>query len=244
MKEIVGSTAEEKRLIKAIQKAGGALDNGVIGTDTMITIAILIGALKEPVAVEMYSQPTVVAPDLIPFDPNGAIKNYQYTVSGSFTQDGAPCSILVNRGKVVFGQSCHYWTTGRPESVLYKLNDGSLWVKRVHQVSELPGGVKWAVGGMGLLDNWNPQVEGFDGDQIGVQRKTGHVVLGYKLGYVYGVCFKNHTAAEVNRICRDNFKFKGAIMLDGGTPFAYNLAHMTYGLTKPCGYALQFTRRD
>lgn len=246
MREIVGSTAEETRLIKAIQRKGGALDNGVIGTDTLSTLAILIGALTEPVAVTMYGQPTVIAPDLIPFDPNGTIAPYGYTISGSFTQPSgvAPASILVNRGQVVFGQSCHYWQYGKPESVIYKLIDGRLGIKRVYQVSELPSGVKWAVGGMGLLQNWAPHIEGFDGDQIGVQRKTGHTVLGYKLGMLYGVCFQNHTSEQINRICRDNFKFDAAIQLDGGTPFCYNLKHMTYGLTKPCGYALQFIKGD
>ena len=244
MKEFVGQTAEEKKLFKMIQRRAGALDNGVIGTDTMISIAILIGALTEPVAVTMYGQPTVVAPDLIPFDPNGTIRNYEYTTLGSFTEPsgGAPCSILVNRGRVVFGQSCHYWTTGTPESVIFKRKSGQLGIKRVHQVSELQADIKWAVGGMGLGDLWSPTIEGFTGIQEGALRKTGHVVLGYKLGAVYGVCFQNHTAEQLNLIVRNNFKFDAAIMLDGGSPFCYNLKHMTNGLTKQCGYALQFTK--
>jgi len=243
MQEIIGSTAEEKKMVKAIQRAIGALDNGVIGTDTMTSIAARVGSDCWPLAVKMYGQPTVIAPSVIPFDPNGTIRGYEYTISGSFTEPSgvAPCSILANRGKVVFGQSCHYWTTGHPESVIFQTSDGALWVKRVYQVVELPPDIKWAVGGMGLLSLYNPNAEGFTGIQASALRRTTHSVLGYKNGLVYGICFLNHTAEELNQIVRDRFKLDAAIMLDGGSPFCYNLKNMTYGLSKPCGYAIQFT---
>ena len=44
MKEITGSTIEEKKMIKAIQRKLGALDNGVVGNQTMSDIAIAVGA--------------------------------------------------------------------------------------------------------------------------------------------------------------------------------------------------------
>ena len=242
MQEITGSTAEEKRLIKAIQRAIGALDNGVIGTDTMTSIAARVGADCWPIAVKRYGQPTVIAQSVIPFDPNGTIRGYEYTISGSFTEPSGvtPCSILVDRGKVVFGQACHYWTDRKPESVIFQTATGKLGAKRVLQVSELPLDIRWAVGGMGLLGLYNPVEEGFTGIQASALRKTTHTVLGFKNGLVYGICFLNHTAEELNSIVRDRFKLDAAIMLDGGSPFCYNLAHMTSGLSKPCGYAIQF----
>ena len=39
MNDVKYSTEEEKRLIKAIQKAIGAYDNGIIGTQTLTDIA-------------------------------------------------------------------------------------------------------------------------------------------------------------------------------------------------------------
>ena len=245
MNEIVGSTAEEKRLIKAIQRAMGILDNGVIGTDTMTSIGIKVGADAFPVAVVMYGQPTVIAKDLIPFDPNGPISGYAYTLSGSFTWPAGeqPCSILVNRGVVERGAACHEWRD-QPETVIYKLYDGRLGVKRVKTVAELPNNVKWAVGGMGLLKNYDPVTEGFTGDQAGALRKTGHTVLGYKNSYLYGICFQNHSAEQINQIVRDNFKLDAAIKMDGGSVFGYNLAHMRNRTDWRYGYAVQFIKGD
>ena len=243
MQEITGSTAEEKRLIKAIQKAMGILDNGVIGTDTMTSLAIKVGADAFPVAVTMYGCPTVVAKDLIPFDPNGPIAPYAYSISGSFTWPSGdmPCSILVNRGVVVHSYACHKYRD-QPETVLYKLYDGRLGTKRVLTIAELPDGVKWAVGGMGLLKNYDPVVEGFTGDQAGVLRKTGHTVLGYKNGRVYGVCFANHTSEQINKIVKEKFMLEGAIQMDGGSVYGYNLAHMRNRIDWRYGYAIQFIK--
>lgn len=244
MKEIVGATSEEVKMIKAIQKKMGILDNGIVGTDTMSSIAEKIGADCFPLAVKMYGCPTVIAKTCIPFDPDGPIRNYPYTMSGSFTWPSGvnPCSILVNRGKVVCGQSCHYWQYGKPESVIYQTSDGKLGIKRVKTVSELPSNLIFAVGGMGLLGNYDPEAEGFTGEQAGVLRKTGHTVLAYKNGYLYGVCFPNHTSAQINQICRDKFMFEAAIQLDGGSVYYYNLADMTRAINTICGYAIRFVK--
>jgi len=242
MREIIGATAEENKLIKAIQKKMKILDNGVIGTDTMTSIAATLGADCFPIAITMYGCPTVVGKKVIPFNPRGGIQNWSYTMSGSFTEPRFeyPCSICVNEGSILFAQACHYWTEGKPESAIYQMPDGSFGIKRVLQISELPNGFLWAVGGMGLLDNWAPEVEGFDGSQSGVHRRTGHIVLGYKNGLIYGVAFKNHTSRELNSICRDYFMFEGAILLDGGSVFQYNIGPFQKDVKQRCGYAIQF----
>ena len=133
-------------------------------------------------------------------------------ISGSFSWQGAPCSILVHDGKVVRDWSCHY---PRPESVLYKTRDGAVRIARVSSAAAL-GDVVWAVGGMGLLGNYNPAAEGFTGAYSDVLRKTNHTVLGYKGGMLYGVYCRSMTAQQVNALCRDKLKLEYAVMLDGG----------------------------
>ena len=44
MKDVVGSTSGEVRMIKAIQRSVGALDNGWIGNQTLSDIAAKLGA--------------------------------------------------------------------------------------------------------------------------------------------------------------------------------------------------------
>ena len=94
MREITGSTKEEVKMLKSIQQAMGILDNAIVGNDTISSIAIKLGADCFPLAVTMYGCPTVIAKNIKPFDPNGGIAKFPYTISGSFTHPtgGAPCS--------------------------------------------------------------------------------------------------------------------------------------------------------
>ena len=61
MKDVVGSTSEEVRMIKAIQRSVGALDNGWIGNQTLSDIAAKLGADCFPLNVELYGQPAILA---------------------------------------------------------------------------------------------------------------------------------------------------------------------------------------
>lgn len=221
MREVVGSTSEEKRLITAIQQKIGAYANGVIGCQTLSDIAIAVDASCWPLNIELYSQPTIIAKDIDPFNPMGPLaKN---CISGSFSDGYQPCSVLIQNGKVICWSSCHY-QQGKPESVLYKTKDGRVQIKRVLHVSEdLPlSDVVWAVGGMGLIDLYDPMAEGFTGAFSDVLRKTNHTVLGYKGGMLYGVYFKSVTAQQINVLCKGKFGFEMAIMLDGGHIAAIN----------------------
>ena len=234
MKDVVGSTSEEVRMIKAIQRSVGALDNGWIGNQTLSDIAAKLGADCVPLNVELYGQPAILARDIDPLNLSGRLP--ENSISGSFSWQGAPCSILVRGGRVVRGMSCHYPT---PESVLYKTTDGAVRIARVASASLLDN-VVWAVGGMGLLGNYNPAAEGFIRAFSDVLRKTNHTVLGYKGGMLYGVYCKNMTAQHVNALCRNKLKLEYAIMLDGGHVAAIHAACSKINTNQRQYYAVRF----
>ena len=234
MKDVVGSTSEEVRMIKAIQRSVGALDNGWIGNQTLSDIAAKLGADCFPLNVELYGQPAILARDIDPLNLSGRLP--ENSISGSFSWQGAPCSILVRGGRVVRGMSCHYPT---PESVLYKTTDGAVRIARVASASLLDN-VVWAVGGMGLLGNYNPAAEGFIRAFSDVLRKTNHTVLSYKGGMLYGVYCKNMTAQQVNALCRDKLKLEYAVMLDGGHVAAIHAACSKINTNQRQYYAVRF----
>lgn len=234
MKDVVGSTSEEIRMIRAIQRSVGALDNGYVGNQTMSEIAARLGADCFPLNVELYGQPAILARDIDPLNLSGRLP--ENSISGSFSWQGAPCSILVRGGKIVRGMSCHCPT---PESVLYKTRDGAVRMARVSSAAAL-GGVVWAVGGMGLLGNYNPAAEGFTGAFSDVLRKTNHTVLGYKGGMLYGVYCKAMTARQVNAFCRDKLKLEYAVMLDGGHVAAIHAVCSKINTNQRQYYAVRF----
>ena len=234
MRDIKGSTSEEIRMIRAIQRAVGALDNGWIGNQTLSDIAAKLGADCWPLNVELYGQPCILARDIDPVNMSGPLpKN---AISGSFSWQGQPCSILVRGGRVVRGMSCHYPT---PESVLYKTQDGRVHIARATSAAML-GDVVWAVGGLGLLDRYDPAAEGFTGVYSDVLRKTTHTVLGCKGGLLYGVYCRSMTAQQVNVFCRDKLKLTRAVMLDGGHVAAINGACSKINTQARQFYAVRF----
>lgn len=234
MRDVKGSTSEEIRMIKAIQRSVGALENGWIGNQTLSDIAAKLGADCFPLNVELYGQPAILARDIDPLNLSGRLQ--ENSISGSFSWQGAPCSILVRGGKVVRGMSCHYPT---PESVLYKTTDGAVRIDRVSSAAEL-GDVVWAVGGMGLLGGYDPELDGFTGVYSDVLRKTNHTVLGYKGGMLYGVYCRSMTAQQVNAFCRDKLKLEYAVMLDGGHVAAINGACNKINTQTRQFYAVRF----
>lgn len=234
MKDVVGSTSEEVRMIKAIQRSVGALDNGWIGNQTLSDIAAQLGADCFPLNVELYGQPAILARDIAPLNLSGRLP--ENSISGSFSWQGAPCSILVRGGRVVRSMSCHYPT---PESVLYKTTDGAVRIARVASASLLDN-VVWAVGGMGLLGNYNPAAEGFIRAFSDVLRKTNHTLLGYKGGMLYGIYCRSMTAQQVNAFCRDKLKLEYAVMLDGGHVAAIHAACSKINTNQRQYYAVRF----
>lgn len=216
MKDFKGSTNSEDRMFKAIQVANNSLPNGYIGTQTMSDIAVSVGAKCFPITLEIYKQPTIIGNDLIPFDPNGSIAKFKNSALGSYTHPRAntPCSILINKGKLICGNSCHAHIN-KPETVLFRLDNGAFGVKRATYSSELPKNIRWAVGGMGLLSMWNPEAEGFVGVYGDVHRRTSHMLLGVKKGMVYVTLCKKMTSYEVNQFAM-KMQYEYAVMGDGG----------------------------
>jgi hypothetical protein len=221
MNIVQGSTVNEDRLIKGIQAATGALVDGEIGTQTLSDIACCLGAECFPLTLQIYGAPVIIAPNIVPFAAKGkSVSRFTNCMSGSFLSGTTPWSILIQDGYTIHGQSCHN-EDGKPESVIYRLTDGTFGIARVRNVSELPEGIRWAVGGLGLLDNYNPTAEGFSGRFSDVLRRTNHAMLGVKNGYCYMVYCANKTAAEVNKFARQ-LGLQIAIMLDGGHVAAIN----------------------
>lgn len=223
MRNVSGSNAEETRMIKAVQGTIGAVQDGSIGTQTMSDIARVLNADCFPLALTVYNHPLIIAKDAVPAAVSKPLSCYANAISGSFSYFGSPCSILVNGNGVVRNESCHYWANGTPESVLYRLKDGSFGIKRVTTANDLPPNVAWAIGGVGLLGNFDPKAEGFIGAYSDVMRKTAHTLVGCKGGYVYLCYVSNMTGQQVNEHAK-KLGLDYAIMLDGGHVAAINSA--------------------
>lgn len=215
MNTIKGVNQSEQKMIKAIQKAIGSNMDGLIGTQTMTDIAVKVGADCWPLTMILYNMPVIICKDIIVCNPNAPTSKFANSISGSFSYNKKPCSILVNDGKVIHDAACHAHIS-KPESVLYRLNNGEFGVKRCLSASQLPANVKWAVGGMGLLNMFHPISEGFSGAYSDVLRKTGHTVLGVKNDMVYLILCRNMNSADVNKYCKNKLGLELAIMLDGG----------------------------
>ncbi|GEM_PF-3364588 len=158
-----------------------------------------------------------------------ACKNYANCISGTFQYTDKVCSILVAGGKVINNSAAHAWL-GYPDSCLIYYKAGNFTVKRLTAISaaELPK-VQWAISGVGLLDKYNPAVEGYARfnqggktyDYSDVLRKTNHTVIGVKSGQVYGLYLVNMNGVEVNEYCKKQ-GLQYAVMLDGGHVAAVN----------------------
>ena len=220
MNTVKGSTGSETKLIKAVQKAVGANQDGLIGAQTMADIAVAQGAECWPLTIHLYSQPTIICRDIITCNPGKGCGNFNNSISGSFSYQKKPCSILVSGGKAVYGAACHAWL-GKPESVLYRLQSGGFGIRRCKAAADLPQGVRWAVGGMGLLGLYDPAAEGFSGQYADVLRRTNHTMIGVKKGMVYLVYCKSMTGAQVNAHAQE-LGLEHAVMLDGGHVAAIN----------------------
>lgn len=224
MNNVKGSTANETKLIKSIQGAVGANQDGVIGTQTLSDLACRLKAITEPLTLLVYGQPVIIAKDIKPLaQPGKGLRHIPNSLSGSFygrfkSPSGgiytAPVSICVSEGEAKRALSCHYYE-GYPESVLYRKKDGSFGWARVSNAELLPGYISWAVGGMGLLDHYDPAAEGFTGKFADVLRKTNHAMLGIKNGHTFQVLCRNMTGQQVNAFAK-TLGLELAIMLDGG----------------------------
>jgi len=228
MKELSGQTASEKRLVLAWQGHIGVRQDNAIGPASVVSTLARLGVKGcWPATLKIYNCPCIVCEDVVPLAvKQKSLSGYANAISGSFAyNDGSgPASILFADGKAARSVSCHYYDGKYPESVIFCRRDGSFGGARIRTLQDLigyPDGFAWVVGGMGLLSNYNPAVEGFKGAFSDVLRRTNHTVLGVKDGLVFLVYCPNMTAGEVNARAQ-TFAFDHAIMLDGGHIAAIN----------------------
>ena len=221
MTNMTPTTASEKKLNKAIQKAIGAAQDGVIGPASAVDLAAKVGADCWPLTIELYGQPVIVCKDIIISNPKAGCKNYSNSISGSFSHNKQPCSIAVAGDETLCFNACHSWL-GQRESVIYRLKDGSFGAKRCLTAGDLPKNIRWAVGGMGLGKLYAPKEEGFTGQYADVLRRTNHTAIGIKGDMIYLIYAKKMTGAEVNTLCAEKLQLDYAIMLDGGHVAAMN----------------------
>lgn len=201
--------------------------------------------------IKLAGCPTIVADDILAFDPNSGLKNFANSLSGSFTYPAGdkPCSILINNGVDVCSYACHSWLDF-PETVIYRKKDGTFGCGKYKNTSAIPdrANVVWAVGGVGLIDKYNPLEEGFckgvkNGKSFNysdVLRKTAHTVLGIKDSKCHLMYFPLHSGADVNKtMCLE--KFQMAVMLDGGHIAGINGSEPFAQINRSTrqGYALQ-----
>lgn len=253
MKDVKYETLEEKRMIEGIQKAYGAKQDGIIGNQTLSDIAKAVAPEVLPLTLILYGMPVIISKDILPFSPKASLRGFSNSISGSFTYPRAkyPCSVLVSHGEDIYASGSKAWA-GFRESVIVRYNDNTTKIMRILNTFEIPyrQNVKWAVGGMGLLGNYNPELEGYrafkhDGTNFNhgdVLRKTHHTVLGIKDNFCYLVFVKNMTGGQVNNFCKDKLKLDMAVMLDGGTDIpAINGAELfaKINLNRIQGYAIQ-----
>lgn len=215
MTNMTPNTGSEKKLLKAIQSRIGAAEDGILGPASAVDLAVEVGADCWPLTIQLYGHPVIICKDIVISNPAKGCKNFANSLSGSFSYVRKPCSIAVNDGEVLCPTACHAWLD-HPESVIYRLKDGTIGAKRCRSVNELPKDVRWAVGGMGLGKMWAPKEEGFTGQYADVLRDTNHTVLGVKRGLIYLIYAKSLTGAQVNALCTEKLKLDYAIMLDGG----------------------------
>lgn len=220
MKYASGTTPEETRAVKAWQTAIGSYPDNSVGPQVVVDTLAALGVAVWPLNVTIFGQPLIVAEDILPAAVDAPLKAYANAISGSFSYNRRPCSILVTHGKAVCGYACHAHLR-KPETVLYRLENGAVGVRKARYATELPQAVRWAVGGVGLLEAYDPAEEGFSGAYADVLRRTAHTWLGVKRGLIYlGYC-ADMTGAQVNAYVH-KLGMEHAIMLDGGHVAAIN----------------------
>lgn len=220
MKYASGTTPEEVRAVKAWQTAIGSYPDNSVGPQVVVDTLAALGIDVWPLNVTIFGQPLIVAGDILPAAVDAPLKAYANAISGSFSYQHRPCSILIAHGAPVCGYSCHAHLR-KPETVIYRLESGAIGLQKARYATELPQAVRWAVGGVGLLEAYDPAEEGFSGAYADVLRRTAHTWLGVKRGLIYlGYC-ADMTAAQVNAYVR-KLGMEHAIMLDGGHVAAIN----------------------
>lgn len=197
---------------------------------------------------KLYDVKVIECNEITVFESKGkySCSNFMNSTCGTFTYPSGKnvCSILVSNGETLGSYSCHYWPAqgNHPETVLYELKDGTRGAKRCKTSSELPTGVKWAIGGMGLLSMYNPGLEGFIGKYADVRNTNDHnVVLIMPGGRVLLALCENMNANQINAWAKRVGATYG-IIVDGGHLAAINSPQFKKRVKTPQGVIVQGVR--
>jgi hypothetical protein len=255
-KDTQSMTAQEKEWLKIMQRGVGVDDDGFFGMHTLMTSARELGDPPLPIDGYFYNQYMMYdkPENVVVFNPEGkGLRGYENTIAGSFANTSAvppePGSIMINNGEVIQPNACHGWM-GCPESVLYRLNDGTIGMLRAKSTFQIPldilNNIDWAIGGLGLIKDgdseyYNPVLEGFSGKYSDVLRDTDHDVFFIdKWGWFGVINVEDLTTPEVIKLLESVFAVY-AIQGDGGGWDAVNGTIKKKNLDHPQWYAVQCT---
>ena len=148
---------------------------------------------------------------------NGISGTFFYPMNPVHAQNAN--GIVVNRNQIIGGASSHAWR-GFPHSTLCCYSDGTLGVERVQYSNQISKPVLWAIGGLGLLQSYDPHAEGYSGVYSDVLRRVtasqgGHIWIGYKDGKVYMYWRTNCTRLQTRQDAIA-LGMQGCVGLDSG----------------------------
>lgn len=233
---------QTRAAVLSYQRAKGLTPDGVVGPMTWAKLNGIEQGItdKKVLGVKCIECNEITIAEI---KGKGSVSKYANSICGTFTSPSGVnvCSILVSNGKILGSYSCHFWPNqgNYPESVIYRLEDGTFGIKRCKTASELPVGVKWAIGGMGLGNNYNPGMEGFIGPYADVRRKTDHnaLLIMPNNKILLALC-ENMDANQINAwVKKINAKY--AILLDGGHLAAINSTQFKKRTTTKQGVIVQ-----
>jgi len=183
----------------------------------------------------------------------GTIYPWANCFNGTFSA-GKPISVMVNNGKSINGNSCHYiWRF--PETVVWIKKDGTYGSDRVQTWTQIKGykDIIFALGGVGLSD-YNPEAEGFcefqaenifshkieNKDFSDVLRKTNHSVFGFKDGLFFGSIM--YGSGEEIALEAKKMGMEHVILCDGGSWASCNTPDLRLNTNKSQYSLVQITK--
>ena len=234
--------------IKAVQSEVGAYPDGFAGPQTYDCIYRQFAKPKLPYAVKLFNQWTFFADpkEVNPFAPKGkSVRQFKNCISGSFSHKMNPISILISKGEVIRGLSCHQWEVRDgesyfPESVLWYNSNGEYGITQTNDVNKLPDrkNIVWAIGGAGL-NKGDAFKEYFSGKFRDIWRTTSHIVIGFdNSGYFTAIEVQRMNGTQIKSLIK-KVGLTHAILLDGGHVTASNVDGHKYNSYQGQYYAIQ-----
>lgn len=228
----------QKDMIKKVQSVLNTRPDGYPGRSTWSCFYLaMCKDIDFPYSIKTFGNwQHITDPKLVrPFNPKGkSMRSLKNCVSGSFSWNREPISIMVYNEEVIRKLSCHYWLN-KPESVLWYSKDGKFGITQTISADGLPSNLLWAIGGSDLMQ---AEKEGFTGAYSDVFRRTSHILIGFdQYGYFNAieVSYMNRTGmiAHMKKLGIETY-----ILLDGGSVTASNIDCHQRNINTPQYYAI------